>query len=570
MFKHNTNHHQNNLFSFKNQLTKQVQKDLELSEESFFYKTVFCNIVEEDFSILYSEKGSRPNSSINAMISSLILYEKNGWSYEELFKQIKFNLLVRTALGLKTLDKQPFSQATLFNFQNRLRDYYVKTGVNLLEQVFDNLTEKQMRLLKLKTDIQRSDSFVIASNIRNYGRLELLIEVLIRFYRVLSDKDRERFHRDFDCYVKQSSGQYVYKLKKRDITHEIEKVGQLYHMIYTEFLDSYGDTNIFKILERVYREHFSIVEEKVEVVPNKDLHSGILQSPDDLEATYRKKRGEGSRGQSVNMAETCNPDNQLNLITDVSVNPNNKDDSVVLNARIDRIKEKTPDLKEIHTDGAYGSESNDEKMEKLTIKHVQTAVRGREGKVPISIEQVSEDEYKVFCPYQIVTSQKTTTRHKAEMEIDICNDCPLSADCPTIPMKNTRTYYYTHADYLAKNRQQNIKSIPAERQKLRPNVEATVNEFTYNLPKCKLKVRGLFKSMMFAFNKAIGINFGRIYRYAMDNNNSGKNTIFAYIFLYFLNFLVIKSILGWIKIKNIVKSLLKLKIKGYKRLCNYS
>jgi len=65
------------------------------------------------------------------------------------------------------------------------------------------------------------------------------------------------------------------------------------------------------------------------------------------------------------------------------------------------------------TDGAYGSEDNDKKMEELDITHVQTAVRGRKAEVSIQIEEVSDGQYTVKCPRQSVSSQKTRTRYKA-------------------------------------------------------------------------------------------------------------------------------------------------------------
>jgi len=67
------------------------------------------------------------------------------------------------------------------------------------------------------------------------------------------------------------------------------------------------------------------------------------------------------------------------LITDIAVNPNNIDDTQILHNRIDKIKEKTPELNEMHTDGGYGSEDNDKKFEALKITQITTAVRGRES-----------------------------------------------------------------------------------------------------------------------------------------------------------------------------------------------
>jgi hypothetical protein len=446
---------------------------------------------------------------------------RNNWTTEELFDRIDFDLLIRTALGLDTLEDTPFCPATFFNFQNRLLYHFTQTGNNLIERVFDSLTQEQLKTLKIKTNIQRSDSFMAMSNIRSYSRTQLLIEMLIRLYRVLSDEDKLQFKELLNPYIKQTSGQYIYNLQRASIPHEQEKLGQLYHKLYKALKGNYKDIEVFSVFERVYTEHFTIIDDRVTVKPGKELNGSTLQSPDDIDATYRKKRNDHYRGQSVNVTETANPDNELNLITDVAVRSNDTDDSKILNERIEPVKEKTPDLNELHTDGAYGSEDNDKKMEELEITHVQTAVRGRRAEVSMEIEEVSDEEYTVNCPHQSVSSQKTKTRHKACFDIEICKQCSLKSSCPAKQQSDKRTYYFDRSNYLLGKRNRNIKSLPPERRKLRANVEATVKEFTKPFNhKGKLRVRGLFKTMVYAHAMAISINFGRLWRHMCENPDS--------------------------------------------------
>lgn len=518
MFRKNTSHLQPSLFGIASQLPQAKLKKLKKSKEYEFYRLVFCKINEKDFSVLYSGNCSRPNAPVNSLVASIILMYHNNWTTEKLFDRIDFDLLTRTALGLDTLEQTPFCPATFFNFQNRLLSHFVATGENLIEGVFDSLTQRQLKRLKIKTDIQRSDSFMAMSNIRSYSRTQLLIEMLIRLYRVLSDEDKERFNDILAPYIKQSSGQYLYNLQRQQIPHEQEKLGQLYHKLYEALKESYRDFEVFGVFERVYTEHFTIIDDKITVKTPKELNGGTLQSPDDIDAAYRQKRGRHYRGQSVNVTETANPDNDVNLITDVAVCSNNTDDSKILNERIEPIKEKTPDLNELHTDGAYGSEDNDKKMEELDITHVQTAVRGRKAEVSIQIEEVSDGQYTVKCPHQSVSSQKTKTRYKACFDVEICKQCPLSKNCSAKQQSDKRTYYFDRSDYLLGKRNRNIKSLPPERRKLRPNVEATVKEFTKPFNhKGKLRVRGLFKTMVYAHAMAISINFGRVWRYIIEN-----------------------------------------------------
>ena len=513
MFRENKNHLQTSSFDIDKQLSESKKKKIKESEEYSFYQLIFKKIEEKKFAVLYSENGSRPNSAVNIMVPAIILGYRKGWTIKELLKQIDFNLLTRAALGLNKMDDMAFCEATFFNFQNRILNHLVKTGENLLDRVFDGLTEDQLKQLKIKTEIQRSDSFMAMSNIRSYGRVHLLIEMLLRLYRVLEEEDKKRFKEMLSAYTKQTSGQYIYKLERTDIPRELEKLGEIYHKLYQILKGGYSTVEIFRIFKRVYQEHFTVIQDKVEVKADKELHSGILQSPDDIDATYRKKGEKIGKGQSVNVTETANPENELNLLTDTAVKPNNTDDSDIMNDRIEPLKEKTPDLKELHTDGGYGSEDNDKKFEELGITHIQTAVRGRKSKIEMKIEE-TEGEYEVSCPLQKVKSEKTRSRYKVCFDKKICDGCSLAGDCPTLIQK--RVYYFTREQYLANKRKRNINTLPLERRKLRPNMEATIKEFVKPLNhKGKLRTRGQFKTMMYACSMGISINFGRIHQFPL-------------------------------------------------------
>ena len=128
------------------------------SRERWFYELVFKRIDEKAFAPLYAEGKSRPNAPVNCMVAALILQGYNRWSYEFLMRQVRFDLLTRSALGLASLDEVPFCEATLFNFQQKLLAYELATGIHLVEQVFDGLTAEQLATLKVKADIQRCDS----------------------------------------------------------------------------------------------------------------------------------------------------------------------------------------------------------------------------------------------------------------------------------------------------------------------------------------------------------------------------------------------------------------------------
>ena len=515
MFKKNERHIQAKIFGISTILPQEYVKGIEESEEQAFYELVFCNIREESFACLYSQKYSRPNSPINCLVGAILLQHRNHWTVEQLFKNIGYNLLTKTALGLSTFDEMSFNEATFFNFQNRLNQHFVTTGNNLLEHVFDSLTKEQLKRLGIKTNIQRTDSFQAASNIRRYSRLQLLVEMLIRVHRVLSDEDKKTYDELFVPYVRKTSGQFIYRLKQGEMQKQLEAIGTVYRRIHSEIAPRYNEVEIFKIFERVFEEHFAVVEEKIIVKQTTELTSDSLQSPDDIDATYHKKRNVSYRGQSVNIVETCNPGNPVNLITDISVNANNTDDSIVLHERLETLKQKTPDIEEIHHDGAYGSEGNDTKCSKLSITEIQTAIRGKESAVDITIEQ-KEDSFCVSCPSQTVIAVKRRKRYRAEFSEEGCASCSSRERCNLIKARHGRRYYFSEEDYLRKKRARNIYDIPPERRALRANVEATVSEFKRKMDDDKLKVRGHFKTAIFAFAMGISINFGRVHRFLLS------------------------------------------------------
>ena len=475
MFRPNLKHHQTSFFGIQSSLPPRLKQKLLNSSYQFFFQTIFCNIKEENFSTLYSDKASRPNAPINCLVAALILKHKNNWSYEELFEQIEFNLLTKTALGLDALDDIPFDDATIYNFQNRLLKHQVETGEKLMEQVFDNLTKAQLKELKIKTDIQRSDSLMASSNIRGYSRLQLLVEVLLRLWRIMDETDKAMFESRFSDYLGKTSGQYIYKLKAGDLPHEIAQIAQIYHFCKTYIMPKYEDSDYKQIFERVYTEHFTEVEERIIVKPSLELNSSCLQSPDDLDATFREKRKEEYRGQSINIVETASQENPLNLITDIAVNPNNE--------------------------------------------------------VSFEIKQTAAERYRVNCFQQSVESQPSGERYKALFNKTICQSCQLDGKCPAVERKSNRVYYFAYEDYLRNKRIRSILDIPKERRKIRPNVEATVHEFSCRLTNGKLRVRGAFKAKLFAYSTAIAINFGRIFRY--------KSQKPALIIVSFLNFVQI-------------------------------
>ena len=85
MFRKNENHQQQRMFTVVDQLPKEAKKRLENSWAHSFYKDFFSRLDEKVFSVLYSEKKSRPNTPVNILMGFETLKSGFGWSDEELY-----------------------------------------------------------------------------------------------------------------------------------------------------------------------------------------------------------------------------------------------------------------------------------------------------------------------------------------------------------------------------------------------------------------------------------------------------------------------------------------------------
>ena len=227
MFRKNKKHQQPALISAASELPEKQRKFLENSWVGIFYQEFFSQIPEEEFAILYSEKGSRPNIAVNVLIGLEAIKSGFGLSDEELYNRYCFNLQVRYALGYDWLGDGSFEIRTLYNFRDRLSQYNLEHGVNLIEKVFELVTDAQIGKLKIQTGIQRMDSTQIASNIVWSSRLQLLVEALQRVERILKEEDKQRWAATLEPFVQESAGHYTYRIKRKEAQQEaLKRIGK--------------------------------------------------------------------------------------------------------------------------------------------------------------------------------------------------------------------------------------------------------------------------------------------------------------------------------------------------------
>jgi hypothetical protein len=525
MFRKNERHRQQSFFSGEQLLPERLQARLVSSWAETFYQELFCRIEEELFAPLYSEEASRPNVPVNVLMGSEILKCGYGWSDEELYEQVCFNLQVRHALGLQDLGCEIFRLRTLYNFRRRVREYVEKSGVNLVEKVFEQVTDEQLGAVALATGWQRMDSTQVLSNLAKMTRLELLVAVLQKVHRQLPESLQERWTQDWARYLEGRPHQVCYKVAAAEVEEHQVRIGQELCAVEAVLAQQAPESEVLALVQRVLEEQYERREDgAVTLRPPEEVSADSLQSPHDPDATYHVKGGATYCGGYVaNVSETADPANPVQMITDVQVEPNRTDDAKLLQQSLDNQAMRGLEVKRVSTDGGYTGPTGDAACEKHGVELRATRMRGgHSGSDRWGWErytwEVQEDgtPIGVTCPQgceAALLPGRATGRFIARFDAQRCGACPFFGyRCRVEQGKHVgpTLYVMRREIQVARRRQQ----LHPEDGPIRTLVESTIRSLKRAFPGSKLPVRGLIRARMMLYSAALMVNLRRLHRYS--------------------------------------------------------
>ena len=532
MYKANKRHLQPLLISNVNDLPEKHRKRLEQSWAGAFYRETFCRIPEDLFQALYADIPSRPNVPVNVLVSLDLLKAQFGWSDEELYDHFTFDVQVRYALGYRDLKEGDFEMRTLYYFRRHLADHFLKTGENLLQKAFEQMTDQQALAHKVNLKVQRMDSTQIMSNIEDASRLQLLVEVIQRLVRVLSAAEQERYAELLAPYIEKSAHQFIYPVKGKEAWEaRLAEIGQVMYRLVTELAATYEQEPIYQVFQQIFEDNYRVEAQVVRPLENSEIPSGCLQSVDDLEATYRKKGSKGFKGYVANLTESCTPENDLQLITQVQVVANNQEDADLLAESLPELKVRTG-VESLYIDGGYGSPEADQAGIDQKVELVQTGIRGNPpdpAKLNLSDFEIVQAEdgkpIQITCPGgQTVTVEPgRTTGYLVHFEPHICQNCRFFQEnrCRAHGGKKDPRpkLSFTQQEVNWARRRRRHQAFKQEKGNLRAAVEATLRSLKHPFPGGKLPVRGLFRVTCLMVASAAMVNTRRIHRYLSEKNN---------------------------------------------------
>lgn len=403
--------------------SKRTQSWLKKSWAEPFSQTIFPAINEERFKVLYHEDNGRPPTPINYVLGALIIKELQSLTDEDLKLRCHTDLSIQHALHSTSWEEQPVSDRTFSRFRRRCYLYELETGIDLIQEEMEALSDKLMEYFEVSSTKKRMDSVMIASNTRNLSRLELLYTCIERLVRKI-EKDYPSFDvSEYQRYLDSShENEFIYHSdqpyndKMQDILLDAFGLKETFESTLKEDTD-------FQLLCRVINDQTTTDEDgHVSLKKGKEISPTSLQTPVEPEATYRYKSGKHHKGYVANIVETV--DEKLSFITQYSFDANVQSDVHFAYETIERLgKQDEPTV--LVADGAYDSEDARNLGKTNGIDLVNTELKGRSPNPAYAGIIIDEEKDTVELPdglkAQSVSYYEETDMYRAVFDKADCS-----------------------------------------------------------------------------------------------------------------------------------------------------
>ncbi len=288
-------------------LSKRGQEAIRKSRLGHFGDEIFPKINPDDFMVLYSENGRGP-SYLQGLVGAYLVMNMLDITADELILRIDSDIAIQYVLHTTSLDKQPFSRRNLFYVIAKLEAHEERTGINLIEECFKNITsdfvhdmglDKPGKTGRIK---KRMDSMMIRTHAAKLTRPGVIYSVnhdALMLYVSLGGEDSVIL--SLRHYLDESDCNAVIYHNKGCMEEKLTALLAESQIIL--FLMADGDWHEFQEYKNLVRciNDQSIQDEDGKLIPksNKDISGSSLQSPEDPGATARTKAGRTILVQSV-------------------------------------------------------------------------------------------------------------------------------------------------------------------------------------------------------------------------------------------------------------------------------
>ncbi|GAU78628.1 transposase [Fusibacter sp. 3D3] len=486
-----------------------------------FSEIVFPAINEDRFAILYSDTPSgRPNTPVNAVIGSLILKELFGLTDDDLLASILCDVRFQFALHTTSFEEQPFSDRTFSRFRERLYDYEMETGIDLLQEEMISLADYFVKYLGMETTLKRMDSLMISSSAKKMSRLEIVYTCVFNMVKLIHQTGEIQYIKSLEHYLDaEDRNTMIYHRKSEEQSSRLQQVIDDANHLIAILPQAYSEFKAYQLLKRVLEEQ-STLDEKGSCIPKHKtkITPSSLQNPSDPDATYRTKAGKSHKGYVGNVVETF--DKKGSIITAFDYATNSHSDSQFCKETIEKLGPQAEPTT-LLADGAYTSIENTELATENNIELITTALLGKAPDVVQSKFEIDVENKEVLkCPIG-QTPYKTryyesTEQFRVSFNKAACLNCPLKEHCGIKMQKKSAVVMISEkmikrATYLEKISAEDYREL----SKKRNGVEGIPSILRRRYHVDRIPVRGLLRSKMWFTFKIGAINVKSVLKAAL-------------------------------------------------------
>jgi hypothetical protein len=500
MFKANDKYDQETFFDSRQWMNPRVAAKLEKSWAPIFYENVFKRIDEEPFAVLYGKTG-KPNFPVNIMLSLEYIKQMKQYNDLELLDAFYFDYLVNYAVGIRSLGEVSLAERTLYYFRQRVYEYSINNpgkGDLLFEQ-FINLLQHFAEKAGVSLEEQRTDTTMFMSNIKKAGRMSLAYDVLTQAVKAIpKDKLTDSLSKALEPSFKTDM---LYRVKQQYGDGKLtmllnlckEALGILEQQ--PEMLES----DEVRITRRFLNEQSISDEDSEKLVPKskREISPDSLQSAFDEGATFRRKGNVAQSGYVLEISETCDKENDFQLITDYAVEANTVSDVEILKGRIKEIHENT-NCTDMYVDGGFHSEEVYEEAKKNDMEIHLTNMSGTEPskKLPVTEFEIDPETNIIFkCPggYAPTQAGVNNSQTTAHFPHEACASCKFCDQCYSKRQKRDCIVRIPLKAVKVSQQRETMKMERKENTSKRAGIEGS-NSALKRTGLDKLNVRGKAKS----------------------------------------------------------------------------
>ena len=474
------------LFSPYNNLSPRYKRDLLKGWAGQFRILVMPNIDERPYSVLYSDFESRPNVPVNIILGALILKVFMGIATDDdIRERACYDIAFRYALCCEHMEKAPFSDNVLTNFRKACMIYYIDTGIDLIHNTFLSLTNYFAELMKIDKSFLTIDSTMVDMYAKDLNRLnllyinvELMIQAITGFVihkrpikttsinnkmdiidcefivmdsesdgtekKKLADENRQQELESAKKILPESLHKYLSAENKNKVTYHLKTAyeDRINGIIAdSQVLIDFCEKNAEYKETRGYRNFIRIIDEQCKRDENGKLilkgkgdgmNSDMIQSPYDIDATFREKDGEKHKGYTTAFTQARNKDGE-SLVMDYIVDKNNVSDQALGSELMTRMDTADPDDKaKLAGDSLFNSEEMQKIAAEKNIEIINTNLTGIKPADHCADHEFSEDGTLEKCAggfEPVSTKINKDGSCTAKFEKEACASCPFKDQC---------------------------------------------------------------------------------------------------------------------------------------------